>query len=107
MKVEAKQEQLKSVVENDTETLELNLGIKVTSAVGEEGQYPAMRKAIAKSLGILKDSMTNTRKLAPAECDILVEMIGDPNGKPFKTSRLTMGKEIPGFEWSAKKDEDE
>lgn len=110
LKAKVRQEQLKSVIEGEKETLYLNLGIELESKPGEEGQWPALRDAITEAMGELKGMILFARKFNPKLQQVMVGMEDaedEASGKPYKKSYMQAGETVPGFEWEEKEEGEE
>ena len=105
IKIDVKQEALKSITDGKTEILQLNLGIELTSDIGEPGATTELRKEVAATITGLINLMATAKTCSRGELEILAEFLPADDSKPYRRSNMVFGIGIPDFEWSKGKGE--
>jgi hypothetical protein len=99
MEAKVKEEVLNWSKTDDGETFELLIGVELEVPKGtDKGQVAALRKGMSLSITRLTRLMRDAQTTALGETEIKVETL-QKEGKPFRVSQMTFGKEVPGMPW--------
>jgi len=98
MEAKIMQEALRSVVSDDGETLQLLVGVELTTDGEAKGSITELRKEVSLAITRLSNLLRDAKKESQGEKQILVETL-QPEGRPYRVSRKTFGDEVPGIPW--------